>query len=160
MKRKKEYYFERIEEAPAPLVVEVRRRVHFSEVDPLAIVWHGRYPSFFEEGSEELGRLCGMSYEDFYKAGLRAPIVKLHIDYFRPLLLAEEFTIRAVLVWDMASRLNTEYYLVKDDGSIATSGYTVQAFTYASSGEICMVSPEILQKCRERWKAGEFNQAK
>jgi acyl-CoA thioester hydrolase len=159
MKRKK-YYFERIEDAPDPLVVEIRRRVHFSEVDPLAIVWHGRYPSYFEEGSEELGRLCGMSYRDFYEAGLRAPIVKLHIDYVRPLLLAEEFTIRTVLVWDMSSRLNTEYYLVKDDGTIATSGYTVQVFTYASSGEVCIVSPGILVGCRERWKAGEFNQGR
>lgn len=160
MKRKKEPYFERIEDAPAPLVVAVRRRVHFSEVDPLAIVWHGRYPSFFEEGSEELGRLCGMSYRDFYEAGLRAPIAKLHIDYFKPLQLAEEFTIRTALIWNDASRLNTEYYLLKDDGSIATSGYTVQVFTYASSGDVCMVSPQILQKCRERWKAGEFNQGR
>lgn len=155
---KKQPYFKRIEGAPEPLIVEVRRRVRFSEVDPLAIVWHGRYPSFFEEGSEELGRLCGMSYRDFYEAGLRAPIVNLHIDYLRPLRLAEEFTIRTALIWDTASRLNTEYYLVKDDGSIATSGYTVQVFTYAASGEICMVSPGILQRCRERWKAGEFNQ--
>ncbi|RJR16570.1 MAG: acyl-CoA thioesterase, partial [Nitrospiraceae bacterium] len=146
MKRRKEHYFERIEGAPEPLVIEMRRRVHFSEVDPLAIVWHGRYPSFFEEGSEELGRLCGMSYEDFYKAGLRAPIVKLHIDYFRPLRLAEEFTIRTALIWDTASRLNTEYYLVKDDGTVTTSGYTVQVFTYATSGEVCMVSPGILVK--------------
>jgi acyl-CoA thioester hydrolase len=158
--RKKQNYFERIEGAPAPVVVEVRRRVRFSEVDPLAIVWHGRYPSYFEEGSEEIGRRCGLSYRDFHEAGLRAPIVKLHIDYFRPLRLAEEFTIRTALIWDTASRLNTEYELVKDDGSIATSGYTVQVFTYALSGEVCMVSPEILQTCRKRWKAGEFNQGR
>ncbi len=158
--RKKEPYFERIEGAPGPVVVEVRRQVRFSEVDPLAIVWHGRYPSYFEEGSEEIGRLCGLTYRDFYEAGLRAPIVKLHIDYFRPLRLAEEFTIRAALIWDAASRLNTEYYLLKDDESIATSGYTVQVFTYASSGEVCIVSPDILLKCRERWKAGKFNQGR
>ncbi|MBI5664964.1 MAG: acyl-CoA thioesterase [Nitrospirae bacterium] len=160
MKQKNKNYFERIEGAPAPLVVEVKRTVRFSEVDPLAIVWHGRYPSYFEEGSEEMGRLCGMTYRDFYEAGLRAPIAKLHIDYFKPLQLAEEFTIRTALIWDDASRLNTEYYLLKDDGSIATSGYTVQVFTYAESGEVCIVSPNILLKCRERWKAGEFNQGR
>lgn len=160
MMRKKEPYFERIQGSPGPLVVEVKRRVRFSEVDPLAIVWHGRYPSYFEEGSEEMGRRCGLSYKDFYEAGLRAPIVKLHIDYFKPLRLAEEFTIRTALIWDTAARLNTEYYLLKNDGSIATSGYTVQVFTYASSGEVCMVSPVILERCRERWKAGEFGQTR
>jgi acyl-CoA thioester hydrolase len=160
MKRKKKIYFERIEEGPGPVVVEIRRQVRFSEVDALAIVWHGRYPSYFEEGSEELGRLCGLSYKDFHEAGLHAPIVKLHIDYFKPLRLAEEFTIRAALIWDAASRLNTEYHLVKDDGSIATSGYTIQVFTYASSGEVCMVSPELLRRCRGRWEAGEFHKIK
>ena len=160
MRRKRELYFERIEEAPGPVVVELKRQVRFSEVDALAIVWHGRYPSYFEEGSEELGRLCGLSYKDFYEAGLYAPIVKLHIDYFKPLRLAEEFTIRAALIWDTASRLNTEYHLVKDDGSIATSGYTIQVFTYASSGEVCIVSPELLRSCRERWEAGEFHKIK
>ncbi len=160
MKRKKEFYFERIEDAPGPVIVDLKRRVRFSEVDALGIVWHGRYPSYFEEGSEEAGRLCGLTYKDFHEAGLRAPIVKLHIDYFKPLRLAEEFTIRTALIWDDASRLNTEYYLIKDDGSIATSGYTVQVFTFAGSGEVCMVSPGLLRRCRERWEAGEFHQIK
>jgi len=108
----------------------------------------------------ELGRLCGLTYKDFYEAGLRAPIVELHIDYFKSLHLAEKFTIRSALVWDSASRLNTEYYLIKGDGSIATSGYTVQVFTYANSGEVCLVSPNLLEKCRKKWKAGEFHNLK
>lgn len=157
MKRGRGFYFKRLEGAPKPVIVEIKRRVHFSEVDPLAIVWHGRYPSFFEEGSEELGRFCGLGYQDFFEAGLRAPIAELHIDYFKPLRLAEEFTIRTALIWDEGSRLNTEYYLIKDDGSIATSGYTVQVFTSAQSGEVCMVSPELLRRCRERWASGEFH---
>ena len=159
-RRKSKYYFERSGGSPEPVLTEIKRQVHFSEVDALGIVWHGRYPSYFEEGFEELGRLCGLTYKDFYKAGLRAPIAELHIDYFKPLRLAEEFTIRSVLVWDIASRLNTEFYLIKGDGSIATSGYTVQVFTYADSEEVCLVSPDLLRKCRERWKAGEFHNIK
>lgn len=91
---------------------------------------------------------------------MRAPIVKLHIDYFEPLRLAEEFTIRSALIWDDGSRLNTEYYLIKNDGSIATSGYTVQLLIDAGSGEVRLVSPDLLEICRKRWKAGEFYQLK
>ena len=162
MKKRRELkcYFERSSGSPEPVLTEIKRLVRFSEVDALGIVWHGRYPSYFEEGSEKLGRLCGLTYKDFYDAGLRAPIAELHIDYFKPLRLAEEFTIRSALIWDSASRLNTEYYLLKGDGSIATRGYTVQVFTYADSGEVCLVSPDMLQKCRERWKAGEFHNIK
>ncbi len=87
----------------------------------MAIVWHGRYPLFFEEAAEELGRRCGLSYSDFFEAGLRAPVVELHIDYFQPLFLDEEFTIRASLIWHEGSRLNTEYQLIKQDGSLASS---------------------------------------
>ncbi len=155
--RRNKTYFERIPGAPEPVVVEIGRRVRFNEADPMAIVWHGRYPLFFEEASEELGRRCGLSYREFFEAGLRTPIVELHIDYFKPLFLDEEFIIRASLIWNEGSRLNTEYHLIKQDGSIATSGYLVQLFTDHRTGEPCMVSPELLDRCRRRWKAGEFH---
>ncbi|MBI5056061.1 MAG: acyl-CoA thioesterase [Nitrospirae bacterium] len=156
-RRRAKNYFKSAEGAPGPIVVEVERRVHFNEVDLLGIVWHGRYPVFFEEGSEELGRVCGLSYKDFYESGLRAPIAQLYIDYLKPLRLGEVFKIRAVLVWDESSRINTEYYLLKEDGRIATSGYTVQVLTAAATGEVCIISPPLLERCRTRWKAGEFH---
>jgi acyl-CoA thioester hydrolase len=155
--RKKTTYFERLPGSPDPIVVEIKRRVRFNEADPMAIVWHGRYPLYFEEASEELGRTCGLSYPDYFEAGLRAPILELHIDYFKPLFLDEEFTIKASLIWNEGSRMNTEFHLIKQDRSIATSGYTVQLFTDHQTGEPYMVSPELLERCRGRWKAGEFH---
>jgi len=155
--RRKKTYFERIPGAPEPVVVEIKRRVRFNEADPMAIVWHGRYPLFFEEASEELGRRCGLSYPDFFRAGLRAPFVEYHIDYFKPLFLDEEFVIRGSLIWSEGSRLNTEFHLIKQDGSLATSGYSVQLFTDHRTGEPYMVSPKLLEDCRRRWKAGEFH---
>jgi acyl-CoA thioester hydrolase len=155
--RKKTTYFERIAGSPDPIVVQIRRRVRFNEADPMAIAWHGRYPLYFEEASEELGRRCGLSYRDFFEAGLRAPIVDLHIDYFQPLYLDEEFSIRASLIWHEGARLNTEFQLIKPDGSVATSGYTVQLFTDHRTGEACIISPPLIDDVRRRWKAGEFN---
>jgi len=155
--RKRKSYFETGADAPAPIVAEVRRRVHFSEADPMGIVWYGRYPLYFEEASEKLGRVCGLTYKDFYETGLRAPIVELHIDYHRSLFLDEEFTVRASLIWNEGSRMNTEYYLSKQDGSLAASGYTVQLFIDPDSWQACVVSPELMERCRRRWKAGEFH---
>ena len=155
-RRKKGGYFEVVEGAPGPLVVSVKRRVKFSEADVMGVAWYGRYPIFFEEGAAEIGRLYGLSYNDFYKARLRAPIVQFHIDYFQPLRLGEVFTIVAKLVWSESARLNTEYELIKEDGELAAAGYTIQMFTDAVSGNSCLVSPEILEKCRRKWKTGEF----
>ena len=156
-KRRNKTYFDRIPGAPEPIVVEIKRRVRFNEADPMAIVWHGRYPLFFEEASEELGRRCGLSYPDYFRAGLYAPFVEYHIDYFKPLFLDEEFTVRGSLIWTEGARLNTEYHLIKQDGSLATSGYSVQLFTDNRTGEPYMVSPELLEECRRRWRAGEFH---
>ena len=46
--RRKKSYFQQQEGDPAPLVQEVKRRVAFSEVDAMAVVWHGNYLRFFE----------------------------------------------------------------------------------------------------------------
>ncbi|NVN97881.1 MAG: acyl-CoA thioesterase [Geobacteraceae bacterium] len=156
MVRRKKRYFETVKGAPSPIIAEISRTVRFSDADPMAIMWHGRYPLLFEEASEELGRRCGLSYQDYYDAGLRGPIVSIHIDYHLPLVLAEEFTVRASLVWAEGARINTEFQISKADGQVATTGYTVQLFTDHLSGAPCMVTPELLERCRQRWRAGEF----
>jgi acyl-CoA thioester hydrolase len=155
-RRKKEGYFKRVEGVPDPIEVIVKRRVSFGEADVMGIAWHGRYPAYFEMASAELGKKCGLSYDDFRREDLRAPIVQFHVDYFSPLFLDEEFQIIAKLVWDEGARLNTEFVILKSAGEVASTGYTVQMFTDGETGEPCMISPPLLDKCREKWKAGEF----
>jgi acyl-CoA thioester hydrolase len=156
-RRRKGGYFERRDDAPAPLVVRVKRRVSFNETDVMGIAWHGRYVAFFEEASAELGRRCGLSYGDFAKANLGAPIAQLHIDYHLPLALDEEFTVVVSGIWSEGARMNTEYAAIKGDGRIAATAYTVQMLVDGTTGEICLTSPELLERCRERWKAGELS---
>jgi acyl-CoA thioester hydrolase len=136
--------------------MSIRRRVRFNEADPMGIAWFGRFAIYFEEIAAELGRKCGLSYADFREAGLRAPIAEYHVDYVRPLVLDEEFTISASLIWNEGARLNTEYELTKADGTLAARGYTVQVFSDAANGRVCLVTPPMLERCRERWKTGEF----
>lgn len=149
-------YFGREPGAPLPLRLDVPRRVRFNETDPMGIVWHGRYAAYFEEGAAELGRRCGLSYRDFMECNVRAPIATLHADYLKPLYLDEEFTIRCSLIWCDGAKLNTEYDLIKADGSLAARGWTVQVFTNAATGDVYLVPPPLLERCRVRWKAGDF----
>lgn len=155
-RRKHKGYFKRLKGAPEPLVARVKRQVNFREVDIMGIVWHGRYSGYFEEASAALGRKCGLSYKDFYEAGLAAPIVQLHIDYYQSLRLNENFTITASLLWNEAARLNTGYEIKKANGTIAAAGCTVQMFIRANDGEACLISPLLLKECRRGWKAGKF----
>lgn len=155
-RRARKHYFPREPGMPAPLAVTVERRVRFSEVDPMGIVWFGRYASFFEEGAAELGRRCGLGYADFLREGLRAPVVQYHTDYLQPLMLDEPFTIRCALIWNDGARLNSEYELIKADGSLAARACTVQVFIGAADGAVRVIGPAMLDRCRARWKAGEF----
>ena len=156
MPRHMKAYFKTPPGAPEPVVLCQPRRVRFSEVDVMGVVWYGRYALYFEEGAAEIGRRCGLSYQDFYTARLRAPVVEYHVDYFESLYLDEDFTIKTSLVWHEGSRINTEFSLLKANGQVASSGYTVQLLTDID-GQVCLVSPPLLENCRRRWLKGEFH---
>lgn len=155
MRRKKKDYFIIDKNDPKPLSVRIKRKVAFSEVDPLRIAWHGRYPIYFEEGYAALSRLAGFSFDDFFKAKVAAPIVQLHIDYFRPLFLDEEFFVEASLFWHEGARINIEYHLIRADGTLAASGYTVQMFV-DEKGSPFMVTPGFIEEARRKWRNGEI----
>ncbi|MFH0879607.1 MAG: acyl-CoA thioesterase [Lentisphaerota bacterium] len=155
-RRAQKVYFEREPGSPAPLRWSGQRRVRFNEVDPMAIVWFGRYAIYFEEATAELCRRCGLSYGDFLRTGLRAPVATYHVDYLQPLHLDEEFTLSCSLIWNEGARLNSEYEIVKKDGSVAARGWTVQLFIDAATSEVCLITPPLLAACRHQWKAGHF----
>lgn len=158
-RRKKSGYFPTIPQAPAPIVVRLTHRVRFSDVDPMQILWHGRYAKLFEQANEELGRWVGMSYPDFQRDKLVAPIVQLHVDYFAPCLLGELLQIVGRMVWSEGARMDIEYEIRKPDGTIAATGYTTQMFV-DSDGQPLLVAPAMQEQCRRRWVAGEFAEEK
>ena len=158
MRRRQGNYFKPLPEAPPPLTTTVRHRASFSEVDAMAVAWHGRYPRFFEMAHEALCRRIGLSYKDFFEAGLQAPVVQLHTDYHRSIRLDEEVVITVKLVWTEAARLNAEYSIVKEDGQLAATGFTVQMFTDGISGEPYLTIPDLLERCRTRWRRGDLRE--
>lgn len=148
-------YFVDPKNAPEPLRLQVKRRVRFEEVDALGIVWHGRYASYFEDARSALGENYGIGYLDFYKNGIIAPIKKLHVDYHRPLIFPEEFSIEGILHWSDAARINYEFIIRDKKGSIVTTGYSVQVML-DKENNLYMVAPAFYQDFCRRWKAGDL----
>lgn len=148
-------YFPRRPAGPEPLRTEVTRVVRFEEVDPLSIVWHGRYPSYFEDGRVLLGERYGIGYMDFYDNGILAPIKKMHIDYHLPLHFREEFTIEAILHWSEAARLDHEFVIRDSRRRVATTGCTVQMMMDPEKN-LLLVPPDFYQDFQERWRAGDL----
>jgi acyl-CoA thioester hydrolase len=149
--------FPRLPDAPSPLLASVERRVTFSDVDPMGIVWFGRYPLFIEMAAEELWSRCGLSYVRLYEVGVCAPVAKLNLDYLRPMRLGETIQVTAAWVWDEAAKLNTEYVLTKPDGLTAAVASCVQVFADLKSGAPLLLFPPLIQRVREEWSAGAFS---
>jgi len=148
-------YFKVAPDAPAPLTLTVERTVRFEEVDPLGIVWHGRYPSYFEDGRVLLGQEYGLGYMDFYEQGIVAPIKQMHADYHLPLRFGDPFTIETILHWSDAVRLNHEFILRNAAGQVTTTGYSVQMLL-DDNFNVLMVPPPFFETIRERWRHGEL----
>ena len=148
-------YFRTGKGAPAPLRTELSRQVRFEEVDPLGIVWHGRYASYFEDARVALCDKYGIGYMDFHRNGVAAPVRKLHVDYFRPLRFQDVFTIEGVLQWTEATRMNIEFILRNEARVVVTTGYSVQMMLDADMN-LLLFPPPFYREFIDRWRGGAF----
>ena len=145
-------YFQPVPGAPAPLHAMVKRQVRFEEVDSIGIVWHGRYPGYFEEGRVALGNKYGVGYSDFIRNKLPVPIRQLGVDYFEPLFFEDEIEIEAILHWSEAAKINYEY-IIRRDETVVCTGYTVQLMLDESL-ELLLSPPPFYADFIEKWKKG------
>ena len=156
--RRKQHYFNQEPGMPSPLELTITRTLRFSEVDALAIAWHGNYLRFFEDAHTELMRCIGLSYERYFASQLGAPVAQVHVDYHSPLQLDEQFSVTARLFWNDGARLNVEYEIRKADGNLAATGYTVQMFVELVTRQPCLAPPPLWTECQRRWRNGDFAQ--
>jgi acyl-CoA thioester hydrolase len=149
-------YFRSVPGAPSPLRLTLERQVRFEEVDSMGIVWHGRYPSYFEDGRVALGHRYGISYSDFIREQVPVPIRRMEIDYHHPLRFEDEFEIETILHFSDAARVNFEYIISNTQARLICTGCTVQLML-DSSLNVLLSNPPVFMAFLERWKQGELS---
>lgn len=147
-------YFKNEGNDPSPLSSITSRKVRFEEVDSMGVVWHGRYPSYLEDARVELGNSLGIGYNDFKSRGYAIPIVRMNIEYLKPLRFEDTFNIEAAIHYTPAARLNISYALSLQDTVIATA-WTVQLIT-DHHGELCLAAPDFYYDFCQRWSSGSY----
>ncbi|MFN4007650.1 MAG: acyl-CoA thioesterase [Chitinophagaceae bacterium] len=70
-----------------------QHRVRYADTDQMGVVYHGNYATYFEIGRVEAIRALGYSYKQMEADGIMMPIVGLTIQFVRPLVYDELFTI-------------------------------------------------------------------
>ena len=111
------------------LVVEKELEIRFSEVDMMGVVWHGNYPLYLEDAREAFGAEFGLSYALYIRENVFVPIVKMDVDYKRPVRFGMRPVIRIEYVPTDAAKVIFDYKLYdKDSGDVFLTARTVQVF--------------------------------
>lgn len=123
---------------------EVELQIQFFDLDPMDIVWHGRYVQYLETARCALLEQIDYNYPQMKASGYAWPIIDLHLRYAAPAVFGQRIKVCATLVeWE--NRLKIDYVISDaDSGRRLTRGSTVQVAVDIASGEMCFVSPPIL----------------
>jgi acyl-CoA thioester hydrolase len=143
--------FEILDDAPAPLEADCSRRVRFQEVDPLGIVWHGHYASFYEDARVAFGDRYHLTYTQMHDVGFTAPIVQMTTDFLMPLHFDQSFRVKARAHWSDLIRLHFEYLITDTDDQPIAHGATVQALLDLEGAPL-ITWPEFMLDFREKWQ--------
>lgn len=122
-------------------------RVRFNETDPLGIVWHGNYITYFEDGREAFGREHGISYLDVQASGFVTPIIKSTCEHKLPLRYGDIATIETTYVNSPAAKMIFKYKIYNPQGDLVCTGETIQVFV-SDKDELSLLIPEFF----EDWK--------
>ena len=126
------------------LSAEIELSPAFHDLDPMSVVWHGRYVQYLELARCELLRRFDYDYPQMRESGFFWPVVDLRLRYVRPLSYGSRVRVRAAIVeWE--NRLKIDYE-IRDcaNGERVTRGYTVQVAVEVDTGEMRYVCPQVL----------------
>ena len=124
------------------------QEVKFSEVDSMAVVWHGHYIRFMEDGREAWGKEYGLTYLDVYRHNFFLPVVSINCEYFSPLKYGDTAIIETTMVDTPAAKLFFDYKIYRKEGHLlVATGESTQVFL-DTNRELYIAIPSFI----EEWK--------
>lgn len=131
------------------LSFETNIRVRFNETDPLGIVWHGHYITYFEDGREAFGQAYNISYLDVQKHGYVTPIVKSSCEHKLPLKYGDIAKIKTTYVTSLAAKMIFRYTIYNPEGKVVCKGETVQVFV-DNNGDLSLTFPPFFEEWKQK----------
>ncbi len=102
-------------------------RVYYSDTDRGGVVYYSNYLKWFEVGRTELMREQGLSYAEFEKQNLIAPVVDVRCTYHDSAKYDDVITIETSIEKIGNSSIKFLYKLLRRNTLLA-EGYTVNVF--------------------------------
>jgi acyl-CoA thioester hydrolase len=124
--------------------------VRFSEVDALRIVWHGNYVKYFEDGREAFGAKYGISYLDVMDSGYVTPVVKMSMEFKKPLEYSDSATVETRFINTEAAKIVLDYTIYREsDNEVVATGNSVQVFL-DKNGNLMLTNPDFYLKWKQK----------
>ncbi len=124
--------------------VRVRERVHFYDLDPMQVVWHGRYARFMEIAREVFFSGRGVSYARLQAWGWAAPVARMQLEYLAPARGGEELVIDAAAIPQDKCMLDLLFEIRRSDDRLCCVAESIQVF-WDEHGEVLRVVPDRLR---------------
>jgi acyl-CoA thioester hydrolase len=124
------------------IVTEEKMRVRYGETDAMGHVYYANYLLYFEQARGAWCRARGFTYNSLEKRGLFLPVVEAHLRYKAEVKYDELLTVRVWVPEIKRSSIHFEYQVVREDGVVATEGYSWHVFV-GSERKAISIPPDV-----------------
>jgi acyl-CoA thioester hydrolase len=104
---------------------ETTIRVRYDETDPMGLLHHSKYYTYFEIARTEMLRDSGGNYRHMEESGLFAVVVKAECRYHKPARYDDVLKILTTLRAISAAKIEHEYVVMRGLDRLATAHITL-----------------------------------
>jgi acyl-CoA thioester hydrolase len=104
---------------------EIQIRVRYQETDPMGLLHHATYFTYFEMGRTELLRAAGGNYRRMEEDGLFVVVVKAQCQYHQPARYDDLLTVRTRVKQITSAKIEHEYLVMRGADRLATGHITL-----------------------------------
>ena len=116
---------------------EIELRVRYPETDPMGMLHHANYFTYFEIGRTELLRANGGSYRKMEETGLFVVVVKAECRFRSPARYDDLLRLRTTVTRITHVKIEHEYKLFRGDELLALANITLAVVD--RDGNVCRV---------------------
>lgn len=104
---------------------ETQIRVRYQDADPMGLLHHANYFTYFEMARTELLRAAGGNYRQMEAEGMFAVVVKAECVFHKPARYDDLVTIRTRVTRVSAAKIEHAYEMSREGERLATAGVTL-----------------------------------
>lgn len=104
---------------------EIEIRVRYQETDPMGLLHHSNYLTYFEIGRTELLRAAGGNYRQMEEQGLLVVVVRAEVRYHRPARYDDLLRVHTRIARVTPVKIEHEYRLTRGGELLAVGHVTL-----------------------------------